>query len=132
MKRMPNSKEMISKLSKMEGTKALPKNANSLERLRFELHQKFVIYKIKHNCTQKELADKLEIDEDGMTRYIIGTIADLDVPLTAQQKGNRAFRYYLENTKAEDVQKDRDAVLSTNVSDIKSFYSYPWVKVASC
>lgn len=67
-----------------------------------------------------EYLDKLEIDEDGMTRYIIGTIADLDIPLTPQQKGNRAFRYYLENTKPEDVQKDRDAVLSTTLSDIKA------------
>lgn len=68
-----------------------------------------------------EYLDKLEVTDTDMTRYIIGTIADLDVPLTSQQKGNRAVRYYFENTTPEMVQKDRDDILNTKISDIKSY-----------
>ena len=67
-----------------------------------------------------EYLDKLEVDEKGMTRYIIGTIANLDNPLTPSQKGNRAVTYYLEKTTADDLQKERDAILSTSLQDIKS------------
>jgi presequence protease len=63
--------------------------------------------------------DKLEVNEKDMTRYIIGTIANLDNPLTPQQKGNAALKYYLEKMTAADIQKDRDEVLSTTLADIK-------------
>ncbi|MCL6098586.1 MAG: insulinase family protein [Bacteroidetes bacterium] len=65
--------------------------------------------------------DKLEVDDKEMTRYIIGTISNLDNPLTPSQKGNVAVRYYLEKTKPEDIQRDRDAVLNVTVQDVKSF-----------
>jgi hypothetical protein len=65
MKNFPSSKE-IKKLSerieKFEGTKASPQNPTPLEKFRFELQQKFVIYKLRNKCTQKELADILGID----------------------------------------------------------------------
>jgi len=64
MKKFPSSaeiKEISKKLDKVKGTKALPKNASPLEKFRFELQQKFVIYKIKHNCTQKNWAINLKL-----------------------------------------------------------------------
>lgn len=65
--------------------------------------------------------DKLEVDDKEMTRYIIGTISNLDNPLTPSQKGNVAVRYYLEKTTPENIQKDRDEVLSVTLQDIKAF-----------
>lgn len=73
MKKFPSSseiKEISKKLEKLEGTKALPKNATPLEKFRFELQQKFVMYKLKHKCTQKALADKLEIDEAKISKIL--------------------------------------------------------------
>lgn len=73
MKKFPSSKEIEEinkKLEKVEGTKALPKNATPLERFRFELQQKFVFYKIKHKCSQKTMADKLEIDEAKISKIL--------------------------------------------------------------
>ncbi|MDP4115489.1 MAG: insulinase family protein [Bacteroidota bacterium] len=64
--------------------------------------------------------DKLEINDVDMTRYIIGTISNLDAPMTSVQKGNKAIRYYMEKTKPEDIQKDRNDILATSLSDIKS------------
>jgi Zn-dependent M16 (insulinase) family peptidase len=58
-------------------------------------------------------------DSTAMTRYIIGTIADLDYPLTPSQKGEQAFRWFFEQVTKEELQADRDAVLSTTAADIK-------------
>jgi Zn-dependent M16 (insulinase) family peptidase len=51
----------------------------------------------------------------------IGSISDLDQPLTLSAKGNRAFNYYFSKIKPEDVQKERDEVLSTKKEDIKGY-----------
>ena len=64
--------------------------------------------------------DKLEISDKEMTRYLIGTIATVDVPLTTQQKGNVAVRNFLEKNKPETMQKERDEILATTLKDIKS------------
>lgn len=64
---------------------------------------------------------KFETDEQSMTRYIIGTVSDLDAPLTIQQKGNTSFSYYLTKRTAADVQKDRDAILSSKPQDIRAY-----------
>ncbi len=61
-----------------------------------------------------------EADKTAMTRYIIGTIADLDRPLTPAQKGEQAVRRYFEKRTYQDAQRDRDAVLATTAEDIRS------------
>ncbi|MFH1297017.1 MAG: insulinase family protein [Bacteroidota bacterium] len=65
--------------------------------------------------------NNFEADDNAMTRYIIGTIAGLDTPLTPSQKGDRAVNYYFSKTTQEDLQQDRDAVLATTTGDIKGF-----------
>ena len=60
-----------------------------------------------------------EADEKTMTRFIIGTVARMDRPLTPSQKGDRAFRYFFSETKPEELQHDRDAVLVTTPADIR-------------
>ncbi|MBN2812779.1 MAG: insulinase family protein, partial [Bacteroidales bacterium] len=59
-------------------------------------------------------------DSTTMTRYIIGTIANLDNPLTPSEKGETAFRRYFEKTTREDIQRERDEVLATSDADIRS------------
>ncbi len=62
-----------------------------------------------------------EADDNAMTRYIIGTIAGLDNPLTPSQKGERAVNYYLSKISQEELQQDRDAILATTAADIRGF-----------
>jgi hypothetical protein len=64
--------------------------------------------------------EQLNINDKEMTRYILGTIADLDNPLTPSQKGDVAVRYYLEKTKSADLQKERDEVVNVTLADIKA------------
>ncbi len=61
----------------------------------------------------------LQIDEKSMSRYIIGTIASMDKPLTPSQKGSQAVKYYLEKTPHSRLQQERDAVLSTTPEDMR-------------
>ncbi|HLP44652.1 MAG TPA: peptidase, partial [Candidatus Kapabacteria bacterium] len=63
--------------------------------------------------------DTLELSDKEMTRYIIGTISNLDRPLTPMLKGFSALRNYLEKTKQEDLQRERDEILSVSLADIK-------------
>lgn len=58
-------------------------------------------------------------DERDMTKYIIGTISGMDTPLTPKAKGNRSMAAYLTGVSEEDVQKERDQVLSTTADDIR-------------
>lgn len=45
-------------------------------------------------------------------KYIIGTISNLDRPMTASGKGATALRFYLTNQTMDMVQKERDEVLT--------------------
>ncbi|MDQ1354070.1 MAG: presequence protease [Acidobacteriota bacterium] len=63
---------------------------------------------------------KLELNDKEMTRYIIGTVSELDKPLTPSDKGNVALRYYFEKTTPEEVQRERDEIVSTTLGDIKT------------
>lgn len=50
------------KLSKVEPTRSLPKNASKVERLKYDLCRQFVKYLLKHKISQKELASDLGIE----------------------------------------------------------------------
>ncbi|MCR5357226.1 MAG: insulinase family protein [Lachnospiraceae bacterium] len=58
-------------------------------------------------------------DERDMTKYIIGTISDLDVPLTPHAKGLRSMSAYLCRDTYENVQKERDEVLGADKDKIR-------------
>lgn len=65
--------------------------------------------------------ETFEPEEQEMTRFIIGTIAKIDGPTTASQRGSSAVNNYFENITKEEVQAERDAILSTTVEDIREF-----------
>ncbi|MFH1196659.1 MAG: insulinase family protein [bacterium] len=71
-----------------------------------------------YDATPDYLA-KLEVEDKEMTRYLIGTVANLDNPFTAQQRGNVAVRNFIEKMTLQDAQKDRDEVLATTLKDVK-------------
>ena len=62
-----------------------------------------------------------DADEKEMTRFIIGTIAGIDTPLTPSSKGDQAVNYYFTRRTAEEVQHDRDMVITTTAGDIRGF-----------
>ncbi|MEI7661594.1 MAG: insulinase family protein [Bacteroidota bacterium] len=65
--------------------------------------------------------DTFDADPRLMSRYIIGTISEMDSPLTASQKGDQAVSMFFSRRTAEEMQHDRDEVLSTTAEDIRGF-----------
>lgn len=58
-------------------------------------------------------------DEREMTKYIIGTISRLDLPMTPFAKGERAIENYMRKITAEDLKKEREEILTTSQTDMK-------------
>ncbi len=62
-----------------------------------------------------------DVSEREMTKYIIGTISNLDTPLTPASRGDKALGMYMRGITKEDRQREREEVLSTNVNEIRSY-----------
>lgn len=67
-----------------------------------------------------EYAGSFDADERTMTKYIIGTISELDTPMNAKSKGDVAFSSYCAGLTEADYQKERDEVLSTTKESINA------------
>ena len=67
---------------------------------------------------------EFDADDRDMTKYVIGAIAKLDSPLTPVAEGNFSFASYLIGLTDEDIQRDRDEVLATNVETIRGLAPY--------
>ncbi len=70
-----------------------------------------------------EIADYLKnftASEREMTKYIIGTIATVDMPLTPQMKGNLAAMLYLRGVTQQQRQQQRDEILAADENAIRA------------
>lgn len=68
--------------------------------------------------------NNFDVSERDMTKYIIGTIADMDMPLTPSAQGTRGLEAYLTGTSFERIQKERDEVLKVTKDDIRTLATY--------
>jgi hypothetical protein len=59
-------------------------------------------------------------DEREMTKYIIGTISDMDTPLNPCSKGYRSMTAYMQGVTVEDMQRERNQVIDATPEDIRS------------
>ncbi len=59
-------------------------------------------------------------DERDMAKYIIGTVSELDTPLTPQAKGQRSVSAYFSGITYEDLKRERDEVLQAEPEDIRA------------
>lgn len=58
-------------------------------------------------------------DERDMTKYIIGTVSELDTPMNPAAKGLRSLNAYLTDVTFEDIQRERDEVIGATEADIR-------------
>lgn len=63
-------------------------------------------------------------DERTLTQYIIGTVSDMDSPLSPAAYGGYCLSAYLSDITDEMIQKDRDEVLNVTESDIRKLADY--------
>jgi len=66
-----------------------------------------------------EYVANLDLDDDEMTKFIIGTMSGIDIPLTPKMEGGHSLDAYLGSVTYEDIQKERDEVLSTDIKKIR-------------
>ncbi len=67
-----------------------------------------------------EYVENFDCDDRDMTKYIIGAIGGMDIPMTPPAKGTRSFTCYLMGITEEELQRERDELLSTNQETIRS------------
>lgn len=63
--------------------------------------------------------EQFEADERDMTKYIIGTISDMDTPLNPSAKGARSMTAYLQGISYEEIQRERSQVIGATAEDIR-------------
>lgn len=67
-----------------------------------------------------EYLENFDADERDMTKYVIGTISDLDVPLTPSLKGSRGLSGWYSGVTDEMLKKEREEILSVTKEDIRA------------
>jgi len=65
-----------------------------------------------------------QADERTMTKYVIGAIGELDTPMTPSAKGAFSKEAYLSGITEQDLQKERDELLTTTPEKIRSLAKY--------
>ncbi|MCR5747236.1 MAG: insulinase family protein [Lachnospiraceae bacterium] len=67
---------------------------------------------------------KFDVSDRDMTKFVIGTISDVDTPLTPVMEGMRSLAAYMSRISFEDSQRERDEVLSCTQSKIRELAPY--------
>lgn len=63
--------------------------------------------------------EAFDADERDMMKYIIGTVSELDMPLTPRAEGRRSSQAWLTDITFEQIQKERDEVLSADCEQVR-------------
>ena len=67
-----------------------------------------------------EYVKNFTVDERDMTKYIIGTISNIDQPMTPAGKGDRSMNLYMNHVSEEMIRKERKEILEATESDIRA------------
>ena len=71
-----------------------------------------------------EYLEKFECSERELTKFIIGTISDMDIPLTPSAKGARGLAAYLSKLTLAEIQQERDQIFNVTQEDIRALKEY--------
>ena len=67
-----------------------------------------------------EFIENFNPDEREMTKFIIGTMSQIDTPLNPESKGYRSMVAYLTGISQEEMQKTRDQIIDATPADIRA------------
>jgi hypothetical protein len=59
------------------------------------------------------------VSDYDMNKYIIGTMSNLDQPMTPAMKGDRSMNLYMNHVSVEMIREERRQVLETTQEDIR-------------
>ena len=66
-----------------------------------------------------EYLKNFDVDERDMLKYVIGTISNIDQPMTPATKGERSMNLYMNHVSAEMIEKERKEILEATQEDIR-------------
>ena len=67
-----------------------------------------------------EYLEQFEIEEREMTKYVIGTMSSIDIPLTPSGKGSRSMGAFLTDLSEEEAQRMRNQIIDCTQDDIRA------------
>ena len=62
------------------------------------------------------------VSDRDMTKYIIGTISNIDQPMTPSTKGERSMNLYMNKISADMIREERSQILDATQDDIRALY----------
>ncbi len=66
----------------------------------------------------------IDLNERELRKYIIGTMSQLDAPLTPSMKAYKSDIYYISKTSQDMIQQERDEILATTLKEIRQMGDY--------
>lgn len=63
---------------------------------------------------------EFSVSERDMTKYIIGTMSNIDTPMTPATKGDRSMNLYMNHVSEEIIKKERVQILEASEEDIRA------------
>ncbi len=67
-----------------------------------------------------EYLRNFDVNERDMTKYIIGTISNIDQPMTPSSKGDRSMNLYMNHVTEEMIKNERMQILNAGKEDIRN------------
>lgn len=67
---------------------------------------------------------KIDLSERELRKYLIGTMSQLDAPLTPSMIGQKSDIQYLSGVTQEEIQQERDEILRVSLKDIHTLSEY--------
>lgn len=64
---------------------------------------------------------KLDLSNEDLTKYIIGTFSGMDIPMTPREKGENSLIAHLVNKSFEEIQNNRNEMLNVTLDEIKDY-----------
>lgn len=63
-----------------------------------------------------------DVSDRDMTKFVIGTIGDMDTPMNPRAKGAYSFSFYMSEASMERIQAERNQVLNATAEDIRALW----------
>lgn len=67
-----------------------------------------------------EYLENFTVSDRDMTKYIIGTMSNIDQPMTPAAKGERSMNLYMNKVSAELIREERNQILDATQDDIRA------------
>ena len=64
--------------------------------------------------------ENFSVDDRDMTKFVIGTISNIDRPMNPAAKGSRSMNLYMNHVTEEMIRKEREEILNASQKDIRA------------